>query len=178
VELTSFTGTCSESSVQINWSTASEFNSKQFIIQRSEDGVHYVTVAVVPAAGFSNQPINYSITDTSVTANSNYYRLIEIDNTNKQTIYSFIQVRCSEVNGIHVFYAQPKVVVEINSNKDKQIGFNVYEISGKLLHQESKQIVRGYNRFDLNLKNKLADGIYIIQMTDGDKVNSAKVMIH
>ncbi|MFN8296271.1 MAG: autotransporter-associated beta strand repeat-containing protein [Chitinophagales bacterium] len=178
IELTSFSGNCSDGFVQINWSTASELNSKQFIIQRSEDGVRYVTVGTVAAAGFSNQPRTYSITDTSVSANSNYYRLIEVDNNGKQTIYSFIQVRCSEVNGIHVFYVEPKVVVEVNSNKDKQIGFNVYEISGKLLHQENKQITRGYNRFDLSIKNKLADGIYIIQMTDGDKATSMKVMIH
>ena len=178
VELISFTGSCNDGSVQINWATATEMNSKHFIVQRSEDGVHYIAVAVIPAAGFSNQPRNYSITDTSVTANSNYYRLIEVDNNGKQTIYSFIQVRCSEVNGVNIFYAQPKVVVEVNSNTDKQIGFNVYEVSGKLLYQENKQIVRGYNRFDLGIKNRLADGIYIIQMIDGDKATSTKVMVH
>lgn len=178
VELTSFTGTCNDGSVKINWSTASEFNSREFIIQRSDNGVNYTTVATVPSAGNSNQPRNYSITDTSVTANSNYYRLIEVDIFGIQAIYSFIQVRCSEVNGINIFFTQPKVVVELNSNKDKQVGFNVYEVSGKLLHQENKQIVRGYNRFDLSIKNKLANGIYIIQMIDGDKATSTKVMVH
>jgi hypothetical protein len=179
VELTYFTGTCLEDGIsQISWTTASEFNSKQFVVERSEDGVHYTLVAVVPAAGFSNQVISYSITDTSVNANSSYYRLIEVDNNNQQTIYSFIQVKCNEVNGVHVYYTQPKVVVEVNSTKDKQVGFNVYEVSGKLVHQENKQVVRGYNRFDLSIKNKLADGIYIIQMLDGDKATSTKVMVH
>ncbi|MBK9794331.1 MAG: hypothetical protein IPP60_14860 [Sphingobacteriales bacterium] len=179
VELTSFTGTCLEDGIsRISWTTASEFNSKQFIVQRSEDGVHYTPVAVVLAAGFSNQARSYSITDTSVNANSSYYRLIEVDNNNQQTIYSFIQVKCNEVNGVHIFYTQPKVVVEVNSTKDKQVGFNVYEVSGKLVHQENKQVVRGYNRFDLSIKNKLADGIYIIQMLDGDKATSTKVNVH
>lgn len=179
VELTSFTGTCLEDGIsRISWSTASEFNSKEFIVQRSEDGIHYTAVAVVPAAGFSNQPRNYSITDTSVYANSSYYRLIELDKDGKQSTYSFIQVKCNEVNGVHIYYTQPRVVVEVNSTKDKQVGFNVYEVSGKLLHQEDKQIVRGYNRFDLGIKNKLTDGIYIIQMIDGDHVNSTKVIVH
>jgi hypothetical protein len=179
VELTSFTGTCLEDGIsRISWSTASEFNSKHFIVQRSEDGVHYTPVAVVLAAGFSNQARNYSITDTSVNANSSYYRLIEVDNNGAQTIYSFIQVKCNEVNGVHIYYTQPKVVVEVNSTKDKQVGFNVYEVSGKLVHQENKQVVRGYNRFDLSIKNKLADGIYIIQMIDGDRATSTKVIVH
>ncbi len=77
-----------------------------------------------------------------------------------------------------MYYNQPKVVVEVNSNIDKQVGFNVYEISGKLLHQENKLILRGYNRFDLQIKNKLTDGIYIIQMVDGDKLTSTKLMVH
>jgi hypothetical protein len=179
VELTSFTGTCVEDGIsQITWSTASEFNSKHFIVQRSTDGVQYTAIAVIPAAGFSTQPRNYSITDTSVNANSSYYRLIEVDFNNQQTIYSFIQVKCNEVNGIHVFYTQPKVTVEVVSTKDKQVGFNVYEVSGKLLHAETKQIVRGYNRFDLSMQDKLAKGIYIIQMMDGEKATSTKVMVH
>ena len=64
------------------------------------------------------------------------------------------------------------------STKDKQVGFNVYEVSGKLLHAETKQIVRGYNRFDLSMQDKLAKGIYIIQMIDGEKATSTKVMVH
>ncbi|HNB50240.1 MAG TPA: T9SS type A sorting domain-containing protein, partial [Chitinophagales bacterium] len=163
--------------VQINWSTATELNSAAFLVQRSANGFDYTTVATVPAAGNSNQMRNYAIVD-STNSNSNYYRLIEIDTDGKQTIYSFILVRCSEVNGVQVYYNQPKVVVEVNSNIDKQVGFNVYEISGKLLHQENKLILRGYNRFDLQIKNKLTDGIYIIQMVDGDKLTSTKLMVH
>jgi hypothetical protein len=45
VELTSFTGTCVEDGIsQITWSTASEFNSKHFIVQRSTDGVQYTAM--------------------------------------------------------------------------------------------------------------------------------------
>ena len=177
VELISFSGQCNDGAVQINWSTATELNSAAFLVQRSANGFDYTTVATVPAAGNSNQMRNYAIVD-STNSNSNYYRLIEIDTDGKQTIYSFILVRCSEVNGVQVYYNQPKVVVEVNSNIDKQVGFNVYEISGKLLHQENKLILRGYNRFDLQIKNKLTDGIYIIQMVDGDKLTSTKLMVH
>ncbi|MFN8263555.1 MAG: InlB B-repeat-containing protein [Chitinophagales bacterium] len=177
VELISFSGQCNDGAIQINWSTATELNSAAFLVQRSANGFDYTTVATVPSAGNSNQMRNYAIVD-STNSNSNYYRLIEIDTDGKQTIYSFILVRCSEVNGVQVYYNQPKVVVEVNSNIDKQVGFNVYEISGKLLHQENKLILRGYNRFDLQIKNKLTDGIYIIQMVDGDKLTSTKLMVH
>jgi len=101
-----------------------------------------------------------------------------MDNDNKQTIFSFIVVECKEVDGSNVFYNEPKVVVEVNSNTNKQVSFNVYEVSGKLLHQENIQIVRGYNKFNLEIENRLADGIYIIQMVDGNKISSSKLWIH
>jgi hypothetical protein len=179
VELTSFTGNClGDGIAQINWTTASEFNSKYFFLQRSTDGSNYVTIAVLNATGNSNQAINYSFTDSTLTSNSNYYRLTEIDIDNKQYIYSFIQVECREVDGMNIFYNEPKIVVEINSNTNKQISLNVFEISGKLLHQENKLIQKGYNRFNLNFEKKLAKGVYLIQSIDGKKISSSKLWVH
>ena len=79
---------------------------------------------------------------------------------------------------MNIFYNEPKIVVEINSNINKQISLNVFEISGKLLHQESKQIQRGYNRFNLNFEKKLAKGVYLIQSIDGKKISSSKLWVH
>ncbi|MBK9329489.1 MAG: autotransporter-associated beta strand repeat-containing protein [Sphingobacteriales bacterium] len=179
IELTSFTGTCLEDgTAQLQWTTASENNSKQFIIQRSADGVHFDNIAVMRAAGFSNQPRSYSITDSSVISSVNYYRLLELDNEGNSTIYSIILVKCREVNGVHVFYNDPKIVLEVNSDKDKSVAVHVFELSGKLLHLETKSVTRGYNRFNLDIKNKLADGLYIIQLTDGLNIFSDKVLVH
>ena len=178
VELISFNGVCEDGEVKINWSTASEFNSQAFLVQRSEDGIHFQTIATVPSAGNSAQLRTYSIVDTSAETTSNYYRLVEIDQDGKQTIYSFIHVRCGEVNGMNVYYNQPNVVVEVSSTTDKPISLNVFEISGKLIHQENKLVQRGYNSFNLNLKNKLADGIYIIQVIDEKSIQAKKVMVH
>lgn len=179
VELTSFTGTCIGNGVsKITWSTASELNSRNFLLQRSSDGSNFTTVAIVNAAGNSNQALNYTVYDSTLITNGNYYRLIEVDTDGKQSIYSFILVECKEVDGMNIYYNQPKVVVEINSNTDRQVSFNVYEVSGKLLHQENKQVVRGYNRFNLNIEKNLAEGIYIIQMVDGKKISSSKLWVH
>jgi autotransporter-associated beta strand protein len=178
VELISFNGVCEDGEIKINWSTASEFNSQAFLVQRSEDGIQFQTIATVPSAGNSAQLRTYSIIDASTETTSNYYRLVEIDQDGKQTIYSFIHVRCGEVNGMNVYYNQPNVVVEVSSTTDKPISLNVFEISGKLIHQENKLVQRGYNSFNLNLKNKLADGIYIIQVIDEKSIQAKKVMVH
>jgi hypothetical protein len=178
VELIGFTGNClGDNSVQLHWSTASEFKSKQFIVQRSTDGTNFVNVAVVAAAGFSNQLRNYTVTDSLASASATYYRLREVDTDNKQSFFSIIQVRCSEVPATHIYYSEPRVVVELNSNSEKEIVFNVYEVSGKLLHHESKVVQRGFSKFNLDIRKQLAAGIYIIEMIEENPIHSKKIWV-
>jgi hypothetical protein len=40
--------------VNLFWVTASESNSKEFIVERSGDGTHFNAIGRVDAAGFSN----------------------------------------------------------------------------------------------------------------------------
>jgi hypothetical protein len=179
VELTRFIGSCNNEHVQLEWTTATEKNSKIFIIERSSDGVHFTSVGTVNAAGFSTSIRNYTFIDSTSTPTESYYRLLEIDNDNAQQTSVIIKVSCDGVNGTNIFYTPTNgIEVEIYSTTSKELLFNVYEVSGKLLHQEIKQISQGYNKFPLELKRKLANGIYLIQQNDGNKSSTTKVWVH
>ena len=47
----------------LKWTTASEFNSKEFLLQRLKTEKAYQTITTIPAAGFSNMPKHYSFID-------------------------------------------------------------------------------------------------------------------
>jgi hypothetical protein len=178
VEITKFIGSCNGDYVQLDWTTASEKDSKLFIIERSTDGIHFENIGNVNAAGFSNTIKNYSFID-STSSTDNYYRLVELDIDNAQQTSVIIKVSCDGVNGTNIFYTPTNgVEVEVYSTTTKELLFNVYEVSGRLLHQEIKQITQGYNKFSLELKRKLANGIYLIQQIDGSKSTATKVWVH
>ena len=178
VEITKFIGSCNGDYVQLDWTTASEKDSKLFIIERSTDGIHFENIGNVNAAGFSNTIKNYSFID-STSSTDNYYRLVELDIDNAQQTSVIIKVSCDGVNGTNIFYTPTNgVEVEVYSITTKELLFNVYEVSGRLLHQEIKQITQGYNKFSLELKRKLANGIYLIQQIDGSKSTATKVWVH
>lgn len=177
VELISFFGKCNNGEITLQWATASEWESKMFIVQRSEDNREYTTIAELPAAGFSNVLRKYSYTDITNSGRV-YYRLIEVATNGKETIHPIIFVSCDARNSTHIYYSEPKIAVDITSNTEKEMQFNVYEVSGKLLHSEHKQIQRGFNHFYLNLKEQLAKGIYIIQMNDEGVLDVVKVMVY
>jgi hypothetical protein len=177
VELISFTGQCNDGETVLKWSTASERDSKEFLVQRSDNNRNYATIATIPSAGFSNILRNYSYID-KIANGKNYYRLMEVANNGKESTHPIIYVTCEETNSLHVYYSEPKIVVEANSTTNKDLLFNVFEVSGKLLHSEHKAIQKGFNRFELNIHATLAKGVYIIQSIDGEKVEAVKVMVH
>jgi hypothetical protein len=79
IELSEFTAEVIGSGTQLNWITQSESNNKYFEIQRSVNGIEFVTIGTVEGAGNSNSPIRYSFTDNSPISGNNYYRLVQYD---------------------------------------------------------------------------------------------------
>lgn len=79
VTLISFGATKINSSVELKWITASEFNSSYFSVERSVDGIHFISIGKKTAAGTSNLENKYYFTDNSPSAAINYYRLHEVD---------------------------------------------------------------------------------------------------
>ncbi|MEN9997079.1 MAG: hypothetical protein RI922_69 [Bacteroidota bacterium] len=74
-------------SVLLNWSTASEINSDYFSIERSINGLDFVAVGEIDAAGESQSELNYQFTDVNAFATNDqyYYRIREVDFDGKQT---------------------------------------------------------------------------------------------
>lgn len=79
VELIGFFGAVVGGAVQLNWETSYEYNSKEFIVQRSSDLMNYQDLGVVPAIGDSGERTKYSFVDPFPLQGVNYYRLKKVD---------------------------------------------------------------------------------------------------
>jgi photosystem II stability/assembly factor-like uncharacterized protein len=79
VSLQSFAAECNSRVVKLNWSTASELASDEFVIERSREGADYQAIGSVDAAGTSSQTISYAFTDREPLYGSAYYRLKQRD---------------------------------------------------------------------------------------------------
>ena len=79
VELISFEGKKQTNSNMLYWSTASEYNTNYFIIEKSVNGVEWSGIGQVQSAGNSTQKLDYSLEDKDVSQVINYYRLHQYD---------------------------------------------------------------------------------------------------
>ncbi len=113
--------------VLLTWETAAEQNTKNFTIQHSLNGQHWTNIAVVNAAGNSNDLKTYQFAHFMPAANQNFYRILQMDLDGKQS-YSAVQTVSmpAAATGIKVLgnpvsngklklYADVVVAVELSS---------------------------------------------------------------
>jgi autotransporter-associated beta strand protein len=179
VELLSFNANCtSEGFVDLTWQTASEFNSSHFDVEKSRNGSEWQVIQTIPAAGNSNELLNYTAYD-QVTNILNYYRLnqVDIDGTNKR--YDPIAVSCeASQNGIFMSYPNPSnegFNILINDKElEGEMNMNVYTATGSITLQKRIEVKEGINVFMMN--EKLLPGLYFIELKDQN--NNTKMIRH
>ncbi|MFD2720805.1 T9SS type A sorting domain-containing protein [Hymenobacter monticola] len=80
VELVIFSATATDKKqVALHWVTASEKNSRNFVVERSMDGKTFRDFATVEAAGSSQTQKVYDFTDEQPLPGTSYYRLRQVD---------------------------------------------------------------------------------------------------
>jgi hypothetical protein len=78
VELTNFTASANNGSIELSWSTATELNNSGFEVQKNTNGEDFETTAFIPGFGTTSEPKHYSFTDNNVSGFLKY-RLKQID---------------------------------------------------------------------------------------------------
>lgn len=174
VELLDFSGNYSDNNIILNWQTASENNTKEFIIERSLNGVDFNEIGTKNAVGFSNQTNQYSFTDKDINKNQTvyYYRLktIDFDGSYKHSKIIAISVHQLNYNSI-VIYPNPtnsELYFKINSSTNKNILIQLLDNNAKVFYQNKIKITEGISIHQLNEINYLSKGIYIMQIFDID----------
>ena len=119
IELIDVSLECLDESIIISWITKSETNSDLFVIQRSRDAENWTDLGTVPAAGNSNNELNYSFIDQNP-IDYTYYRLIEVDLDGEYEIVA--QMSSFQCQGqINLFPNPSQGIVNINLSDSYQI---------------------------------------------------------
>ena len=157
VELSNYTVECFNEQASLSWSTISEVNSANFIIERSTDLQTFETVGTVQSIGNSTQTQNYTWTDASRTYGSAYYRLSQVDVDGSQEFFEIKSVHCGENQAVSI-YPNP---FDDEIYVDLKYGGNlvITDKSGRIFLQ--KEMNAGATSISLN---SLATGLYFTRL--------------
>lgn len=166
VELTSFTATPQNSTVQLNWTTATEQNNAYFGIERSADSRQWQQIGKVAGAGNSNQALNYEYTDAQPLGGTSYYRLKQ---TNTDGTYAYSEtrmVRMQAQNPSLRVFPNP-VTNQVNIQSGKAVTqINLLSTNGRSVLKYTPSRTTG-GTFSINLQS-IQSGIYLLQVINKD----------
>jgi hypothetical protein len=164
VALTSFNVRNNNCIAMLNWTTATEQNSKYFEVQLSTDGINFNTVGFVPSNRNSNIERQYNFSSNLINQN-NYFRLnmVDIDGSSKFGPIVMVTTTCS--NRVITMYPNPSrsTVTVRGLTGDNRL----------LLLDNLGQVIKSIKTSNysetLNISN-LPSGAYLLQILSNNKV--------
>lgn len=167
VVLLDFTGKLVKDDAVLNWKTADENNTYEFIIERSTDGSIYEPVGRATA---QNTPgiHHYQFTDASITSTGAtvfYYRLKQVDIDSRFTYSRIISLQTGDKNEnmirIYPNPARDQIIIE-SSTLSGPVHYRVFDTNGKTVVRKSEQVSAGSN-LQLDISN-LPAGVYFLDL--------------
>jgi len=176
--LLDFTATLTGKVAQLQWTTVTEINTKDFIVQRGIDGTSFENIGTVNAVGNSTQKTSYRFTDAEVLSkgvSKMFYRLQMRDKDGKFA-YSKIAIVNITPNGkIFVIYPNPvkDQLITTSSTSFNNAEIRITDQSGKLVYSRQVNSVQAGVQNKVNVAN-LGKGVYYIQIITGSDVQTEK----
>ena len=133
--LTDFTAGRQDKAALLQWQTAQEENTREFLVQRSPDGTAFSTIGTVAAAGNSSITLDYSFVDGSPLAGNNYYRLEEVDQDGYTTYTSVRLLNFSSSAQQLIWYATGYKAAEVCLIQGSNEWYSLTDVSGQTLRQ-------------------------------------------
>lgn len=178
VTLTGFKGVQQKDVVRLQWTTASEINTKNFVVERSGDGNIFTPIAVITASGYSQSFKAYSSTDMQPLKGNNYYRLKLTDGDERFTYSDRILIKYNAVQKMELqIYPNPVL---------NKIDLNVPEINGavtiSISNQQGRNVFTGLGSVAM-LTNKINQqlstfipGVYFLKVYNGTGYYTGKFL--
>jgi len=175
VTLINFDATKNDKVSILKWATASEQNNKGFDVQRSTDGLIWITIGFVNSksvSGNSNEKLSYSFNDNNPSTGTNYYRLQQTDFDGK---HEYSPVRVLNFNNTHEILIYPNPAQKelyIQGLSGKNI-ISVVNVTG----QAVMQIITTNNAQQAINISRLTKGVYFVTVkAENGSISKTKII--
>jgi hypothetical protein len=163
--------------VQLDWSSVNEVGGRQYAVQRSQDGQHFTTIAILPAlnsgtGGSETADYNYDDHLPAGVTGKCYYRL-QLSDPGSSTYSIIKEVEVGKAGGEGLsLYPNPAVdFVDLVFARGARAGWQV-----ELLTVDGKRIQNGNymqpNNIHIDFLNRWPAGVYFIRATERGGVRS------
>ncbi|HET8573794.1 MAG TPA: T9SS type A sorting domain-containing protein [Edaphocola sp.] len=164
--------------VSLSWDTYEEQNNYHFEIQRSRDGLKFVTIDSLFPKGRSNNNITvYSYLDKKVVNDRVFYRLRQVDNDGRisysNVVYLAVKGDKDIIVKIHPNPAKTSVMVHVQGNIPSGAEIQLTDVTGKVIDKVAVS-AKDMNMPTLDISG-LPSGIYLVKYVDKNQEITQKL---
>lgn len=173
VGLINFNAVKNNQVADLSWQTTQEKNTKEFVIERSIDGVHFTRIGIVNAVGNSGIVTNYHFTDTHPENGVNFYHLRNIDLDGTTAFSNVVKVLFAENFTLTITPnpARTSITVRMN-NQPGLMNLQITDMSGRTVHKQA--ISNQTTTIDVS---GLSKGLYMVRISGNAVSQSSKLII-
>lgn len=167
----SFTAENANGNGLLQWSTSEAYGLSRFVIEKSDDSIHFTALDSVPAAANGGGVHGYTYTDVHLDTGMNYYRLRLVQQNGSQ-VYSPIRSVQGPAGGVSI-WPNPvhRALIHINTSTNTR-RVRLVDISGKVI---LSQELRGtLNTLHIGA---VATGIYFLWVETDSGTTVQKILI-
>ncbi len=160
----------------LTWNTSIETQNKEFVVQRSTDGLTFNTIGSVQAKGNSTVTQAYNFLDISADKGATQYRLkqVNVDGTFNMTAVVSINKAISNnftIASMTPLEQQNTVEITLDVKKAAAVTYMVEEYEGMLIYTATQYLQSGRNTITIDI-SELDLGTYKISIKDKDESES------
>lgn len=177
VELVDFEAFPDKEEIRLEWSTATEYNSAGFDIQKSENGIDWKYLDFVPGLGNAHDLSTYHYVDSRPHWGLNYYRLKQID---FDGTYQYSKVIAAECNpsqtGVAVFPnpSTGMINIKIDQPIDQKVRLELRDHLGKRVWERVLEQDNSHSSYAIHLREK---GLYFLSIINGRQIQNKRIVI-
>ena len=154
-------------SVKVSWSSYTERSLSKYVVEGSVDGTSFVVKGSLPARGAAQ----YSFTDLTPNAGTNYYRIKAIDVNGKATYSAVVSIKQTGL-------ISSAIAVYPNPVRNKQLNFvlntdasnytlRITSVLGQSVVARTISHNGGTASYSVALPSDLAKGTYFVKLSNG-----------
>lgn len=173
-----FTGKAVNRQSVLQWAVTGETNASSYEIESSDDKQHFNKIGTVNAPFTTTGDNSYQFVDPVLLSGARYYRIKVKEGTSGR--YSKIIVLSSEAMALDVrTLVNPfndKISFDLISPIESATTVSVIDSYGRMVKRIRISAVQGLNTVQVNGLEKIASGMYILQVQQQDVIISKQVL--
>lgn len=158
------------SSVLIQWVTSRELNVRNFIVEKSRDGINWTALTTLLPRQSTSTLKSYSYSDNEPYPATSFYRIKQVDVDNKITYSSIKVLSRNSLTGIKVFpnpFVQQLSLDIPRVSESTTVNIKLTDVNGAVLRTITNKIPGGAgSSFTLQGLQNLSRGMYYLSMED------------